>query len=493
MELTTLKKKIKVLEHAFAASAGAYYSINLTRNLVPGTMYQVIDDKEYSINEQIGMAEDARFSDVVAYWGRSVDEAQRAEYFAFFELPRLTQCYWAGQKHVSLRYWTKTALFEPMLAEQHIVMYTDEETGDLLAITYVLDLTQQHHEEQVRKRLQDSLEENLRLMHELQEKQKTLQNSLEALEKANIAKTDFLRRMSHDIRTPINGILGLLRINRNHCDDAALVRENEEKIEKAAHHLFSLIDDVLQMSKLESGTEEIVNTPVDLSEISRDITAMLRESAMEKGVAWEFSGDLVPDYPYLMTSALHLRQIFLNIYGNCIKFTKPGGTISTRQECLGKKGDTVTYRWTIRDTGIGMSEEFLKHIFDPFTQEHCGARSSYQGTGLGMTIVKGLIDKMGGTIAVSSKQGEGSVFVVTLPFAFAAAPMPPQPRADAAGTDLAGLHLLLAEDNALNVEIAQVLLTDAGAAVTVVTDGQQAVERFAQEAPGPLTLSSWTS
>lgn len=158
MELTTLKKKIKVLEHAFAASAGTYYSINLTQNLVPGAMYQVIDDKEYSINEEIGMPENASFSDVVAYWGNKLDADQQSAYFEFFDISRLIDCYHQGNSHVFLQYWTKTALFEPMLAEQHIVMYTNEENGDILAITYVLDLTEKYKKAQYTEQLRTSLE-----------------------------------------------------------------------------------------------------------------------------------------------------------------------------------------------------------------------------------------------------------------------------------------------------------------------------------------------
>ena len=179
-----------------------------------------------------------------------------------------------------------------------------------------------------------------------------------------------------------------------------------------------------------------------------------------------------------------MRQIFLNIYGNCIKYTRPGGKITTIVETVPAEEGRCAYRWTITDTGVGMSEEFLQRIFEPFAQEKNDARSVYQGTGLGMSIVKSLVDKMGGTIEVSSQVGVGSTFVITIPFEIAPAPAEKAAPAPAAEGSIRGLHLLLAEDNDLNAEIAQTLLEDEGAEVTLVTDGKQAVERFQSEPSG---------
>ena len=187
--------------------------------------------------------------------------------------------------------------------------------------------------------------------------------------------------------------------------------------------------------------------------------------------------------PWVYGSPLHLRQIFLNIYTNCIKYNKVGGSITTLFQLVARDEQSVTYRWTISDTGIGMSEAYLQHIFDPFTQENADARSVYQGTGLGMAIVKGLLEKMQGQIEVRSTQGVGSTFLITIPFAIAAPPKAAAPDADTAA-DIHGVRLLLAEDNELNAEIAQTLLTDAGAQVTTVGDGAQALALFRSRAPG---------
>lgn len=188
-------------------------------------------------------------------------------------------------------------------------------------------------------------------------------------------------------------------------------------------------------------------------------------------------------YPYVYGSPLHLRQLFLNIYANCIKYNKAGGMVSTYFKCIGTQDGIVTYEWTVTDTGIGMSEEFLEHIFEPFVQEKTDARSVYQGTGLGMAIVKSLVDKMNGTISVTSKEGEGSTFVIRIPFEIASKVEEITDDKEKSSNDISGIKILLAEDNELNAEIAQTLLVDEGANVTVVSDGEQAVREFTRCAP----------
>ena len=318
---------------------------------------------------------------------------------------------------------------------------------------------------------------------QLQEKNRQLSVAVEQADRANAAKTDFLSRMSHDIRTPLNGIIGLLEINAAHPDDAALVSANRSKMRTAADHLLSLINDVLQMSKLESGQVILSHEPLSLSQLGADVLAIVSQRASDSGITMEYasSPDSLPtDRVY--GSPVHLRQIFLNIYSNCIKYNKPGGKICSRVDCLSSGSDTVTYRWTISDTGIGMSPDFLSRIFDPFTQEHSDARSVYQGTGLGMPIVKSLVEQMHGTIEIHSQEGVGTTFLITLPFQPAPDSAPRSPVAQAPG--IRGYKLLLAEDNELNADIARVLLEDAGASVTVVADGKQALDRFRQDPPG---------
>ena len=331
--------------------------------------------------------------------------------------------------------------------------------------------------------------ETLRVQREytqaLEAKNAQLREVAAQAQKANEAKSRFLSRMSHDIRTPINGIIGLLNIDEAHFDDQALLLANHQKMKVSADHLLSLINDVLQMSKLEDGNTVLTHEVISLVDLTRDIVTIVIDRATERGLIWDYEkGKSNIPYPYIYGSPVHLRQIFLNIYGNCIKYNRPGGRITTIVDTLEEHDNICTYRWTISDTGVGMSQEFLQRIFEPFAQEKNDARSVYQGTGLGMSIVESLVDKMGGTIEVSSQVGVGSTFVITIPFEIALAPEEKAAPAPAAEGSIQGLHLLLAEDNDLNAEIAQTLLEDEGAEVTLVTDGKQAVERFQSEPPG---------
>ena len=325
---------------------------------------------------------------------------------------------------------------------------------------------------------------------ELESKNIELEEIAKQAEKANIAKSNFLSRMSHDIRTPLNGIIGLLKIDELHFDDSELIRTNHEKMRVSADHLLSLINDVLQMSKLEDERMELTHEIIDLMEISNEVGSIISTRTAEKGITFEFGEQDLP-VSYVYGSPLHLRQIFLNIYGNCVKYNKVGGRIETTLQFVGVEDNIVIYRWYISDTGIGMNEEFLNHIFDPFVQEHSDARTVYNGTGLGMSIVKKIVDKMKGTIRVTSEEGIGSTFIITLPFEIAEKPEDKEEykfSEDFSTMNISGLHLLLVEDNELNAEIAQTLLEDKGAIITVVNNGQQAVDCFKENPPGTFDV-----
>ncbi len=327
----------------------------------------------------------------------------------------------------------------------------------------------------------------------LQSKNEQLKVTVEQADRANAAKTGFLSRMSHDIRTPLNGIIGLLEIGEAHPDNIKLLRENQKKMKISANHLLSLINDILQMSKLESGEVVLSEEPMNLKVLSDDVLTIVEQRAAEAGVTLEYDkGAKRVIWQNVYGSPLHIRQIFLNVYSNCIKYNHMGGKVQTNCKCLSVEEDIVTYQWTIKDTGVGMSQAFIRHIFDPFAQERSDARSVYHGTGLGMAIVKNLVDKMNGTVEVKSEEGVGSTFVITLPFRLAPEQSAEEQQQESEGTaeraSIDGCRLLLVEDNALNAEIAETLLQDQGALVTVVADGQQAVDRFASEPPGTFDV-----
>ena len=540
-QIETYRKKIRILEHALSASAGAYYNINITRNLIPGTMYQVIDDVEYSINEAIGFPDNCSYRDVIEYWGNQLADEYKPAYFAFFDASHLTQCYESGENHVFHRYWTRYALGNPMLAEQHVVMYRDLTNNDLLAVTYILDhtkLNELHSKEaEQRRRLEEDIKKieglasqysslyyinfntrecikyhvretdegdeaslncvdadsffarfesavreythpdyrdgllrfadekyvreilrsrkrhSCRFLHtgrngeyqwlELvlikfartneeaahiafaflnvddderakEAQKKALMDALAAAEHANRAKTSFLNNMSHDIRTPMNAIIGYTALAASHLDNRETTRDYLNKISVSSSHLLSLINDVLDMSRIESGRVKIEEKEVHLPDVLHDLRTIIQSNiAAKQQDLFIDTQDIVNED--IITDKLRLNQVLLNIVSNAIKFTPVGGTISiriTERPCA--LSGYASYEFRIKDNGIGMSDDFQKHIFESFSREQTTTVSGIQGTGLGMAITKNIVDMMGGTIHVRSEEGKGTEFTVVL-------------------------------------------------------------------------------
>ena len=603
----------RFLEESVFAIADGYCVINLTKNIVRGSMYQVMDGKVYNLNEQLGMPENSNLHTLVDAWALTIPEEGREDFLKEFNRERLLNRFENGERHISFRYWTRTATFEPMLAEDHMALYREKETGDIIAVNYVLDRTEHYRLKEKEQALEKSNREYAKLLEEekkhtalIEELTKKLQSQLELFaisipggvkisnddpeysfkyvseqfanmlgyktpkelieassgsilglahpddievgladalnqytnsdhyatiyrirckdgtykyiedrgqkvvkedgtiehwnlmldkndfmhksieleseKKANKSKSDFLSRMSHDMRTPLNGIIGLLQIAERHFDDKDLLLESHKKMQVAANYLLSLINDVLQMSKIEDGNVPLTKDIIDFSELTKDILVIIEQRAKERGIKMQFNAKNDIRYPFVYGSPVHLRQIFLNIYGNCIKYNHIGGSIVTTSDYTETDDGVVMYEWTITDTGIGMSKEYKEHIFEPFSQERQYIGSAHHGIGLGMSIVKGLIEKMGGSIEVESEEGVGSTFIIKIPFKIASTPDKVNKQTSELKID--GLNLLLVEDNELNAEIAETLLSDEGAAVTVAKDGSQAVNIFKEKPEG---------
>ena len=300
-----------------------------------------------------------------------------------------------------------------------------------------------------------------------------LQRAVEDANRAMAAKSEFLSRMSHDIRTPINAILGMLDIAEKYHEDYARLDDCAHKIRSAANHLLSLVNDVLDMNRLENGQAKLVEAPADLNELVHDCVIMTQTQAERDGLTMTVD-HITVEHNRVRCYALQLRQILINLLSNAVKYNRPGGNITLRADELYCNGKTVTVQYTVRDTGIGMSEEFQQHIFEPFTQENPGARTKYTGSGLGLSIVRELVEQMGGTIRLESQQGEGSLFIVTLSFALDAAPAEDTP-AKAPAADLQGMRVLVAEDNALNMEITQFMLDELHVAYECAENGAEAL------------------
>ena len=304
---------------------------------------------------------------------------------------------------------------------------------------------------------------------------------------ANIAKTTFLNHMSHDIRTPMNAIVGFTDIAMKRKPDKE-VENCLKKIRQSSEYLMTLINDVLDISRIESGKLEYKPVPADLRDIINTVSSIARGYMENRDLNFCVSREELKT-PYVMADELRIREVLLNIISNAVKFTKDGGTISfVAENCPGNDEHHVIVRYRISDTGIGMSEEFQSRIFDEFTQENDGARTSYKGTGLGMAIAKKYVDLMGGKIEVSSRQGVGSTFTVEIPLRVAEQILTEKEEKLRKDMDLHGLHVLLAEDNDLNAEIAVSLLEEQGMIVTRAADGKSALLQFCNTAPGTFDL-----
>ena len=760
MENQTLKHKIQVLEEAFVANAGTYYNVNLTKNIVPDSVYQVMDGIKYSLNELVGMEKNVRFTDMIAYWGNKVPQEEKQEYFEFLSVPNLLHHFSKGETHISHRYWTTSIHLTPMLAEQHIIMYEDEENGDILAIAYILDRTSKFKEKEYKKKLEeniaelnreqkildalvidytsvyycDLLEDSLsvitqgkstngdkvdkemasdarvyslrmkyyydhfvikesaldfeykfsaeflmnylkdhrrfsyrfrtvpnqsgqqyfevqfvrvneedsskvlmgyryiddilaeqekkkvqlenalaearlnseiinsisriywliyrmdlitgdyeeisagqevhrltgkrgiteevfrevrenivaeeyqdmmkvfldtttlserlsntdsvaieyraangswhrarfivkkrndrgvvtnvlyvvRLINDEKEKeneykQKLLESAEEA-RRANIAKTDFLRRMSHDIRTPINGIQGMISIADHYSDDIEKLTECRRKVKEAAGFLAELVNNILDMNKLESGRVVLENRSFDLYELLLEVNNVAEINGASQNLQMFFDSTDVR-HTHLKGSPVHLKQILQNIAGNAVKYNKVGGTIHFSTREISCENGTAVFEFICADTGCGMSQEFMEHAFEPFAQERENARTSYMGTGLGLSITKELVDLMSGKIQVESEPGVGTKFTITIPFEVDIDYKKIKMSEDEEETGtLSGIKVLLTEDNELNMEIAKFILEEAGIEVTTATNGKEAVDMFCSSVSGTFDM-----
>ena len=327
-----------------------------------------------------------------------------------------------------------------------------------------------------------------RVNQQIVQKQQELQTALEAAEAANSAKTIFLANMSHDIRTPINGILGMVDILGKNLTNPDKVTECLAKIRTSSDHLLQLINDVLDLSRLESGQVVLEHVPFNLRAVGEESLAVVEQQAKEAGlhtIADHIDGTDI----WLIGSPLHYKQIMLNLYTNAIKYNKPGGLLYTNLEVAERTEDTLTLKITVQDTGIGMTQDFIDtKLFSPFTQGENGARTTYNGIGLGMSIVKKIVEEMNGSIEVDSILGEGTTFTVLLPFEIDHSDHSEPVEEENENADITGTHILIAEDNDLNLEIAEYLLTDAGASLATAVNGKQALDTFAVSEPGTFDL-----
>ena len=332
------------------------------------------------------------------------------------------------------------------------------------------------------------------LAHRKQEQEKDEKYKAELLiaakkaEAANEAKTEFLQRMSHDIRTPINGIRGLVNMADHYAEDMEKQTEFRTKVKEASNLLLELVNDVLDMSKLESGEIVLEEIPFNLSSIFREVFVVIEQMAAEQNIriAWEKKEITHHDF---IGSPGYVKRVMMNILSNAVKYNRENGQIYIScVEIPSEQPEMTTMEFVCRDTGIGMAEEFQKHIFEPFAQEHTGSRAKFAGTGLGMAISKKLVEEMGGTITFESEKGVGTTFVIRVPFKIDPDADKREEPKNVSEKSIKGLHVLLAEDNELNMEIAEFVLQNEGAEVTKAWNGQEVVERFRNSEAGEFDV-----
>lgn len=395
-----------------------------------------------------------------------IDEEYREGHRAFIDMSTMQERL-EGKKNIGFAYkdvndtWYHTMI---------IPREKDENGNAVSAVLATRDVTEQVERER---------EYNEKLIKSVQE-----------ANKANIAKTDFLRRMSHDVRTPINGIRGMLEIANHFPNDMEKQTECRKKIWSASGYLLDLVNDILDMSKLESGEITLENVPFNYNSVVNDVVSMTKVQANERGVTFDVIDNGSIENPNIIGSPLHLRRIYMNIVSNAVKYTPAKGSVALCTREIKISPNRSEYEFICYDTGIGMSKEFQKHMFEPFTQENSDVRTSYKGTGLGLAITKSLVEKMGGSISVSSEKGRGTTFSVKIPFEINKnAKEDDNSLQTAQESDLIkGVKVLLVEDNDLNMEIAEFILENEGAIVTKAWNGQQAVDIFRESKPGDIDV-----
>ena len=377
-----------------------------------------------------------------------------------------------GAKQVTVEYQETGARGEPEWLQKTVLMSQDtlydEKTGREMNVVHGIILFK-----------------NTSVFHEKEQKEKErLKVAYEEADMASKAKTEFLNRMSHDIKTPINGVMGMLEIIRRNMDDRERVEECLGKIQLSTSHLLALVNDVLDMGRIEAKQQTGMMEAFDLEHLMTETSSLVEAQLEETGIRHYRHREGIR-HTALIGNHLHLSWIMVNLLSNAIKYNKPGGRIDTYAKELSCDGKQAFYEFRITDTGIGMQKAFVKNeLFQPFTQEKTDARTQYKGSGLGMSIVKGLIESMNGSIQVESVLGEGTTFTFRIPFLLSEEKSGAEEEWEALPEKLSGMRVLLVEDNEINMEIAEFYLTEAGAKTEKAWNGAEAVQKFAESETG---------
>ncbi len=393
-EMSLANRKERQYRIAIASSAFGTFEFNLTKDLIENDVVRIIDGQQVSLLERAGLKAPCKASECFERWKKFVLDESKKEFSQVVNIDYLKERYEQGDAEVDVDYWGMEAGGEQMCVRQSFVMTQDNDTDDIMVMVVSKEIT-----EQVKKQ---------------REQTQALQDALLQAQHANKAKSTFLSNMSHDIRTPMNAIIGFTTIAVSHIDNKDQVRECLQKVLSSSNHLLSLINDILDMSRIESGRVQIKEQECNISEIMHNLVNIIQPQVKAKQLELFIDTFEVVNED-VIADALKLNQVFINLLSNAVKYTPAGGTVTFRimQKTTFRHG-YGDYIFTIKDNGIGMSPEFVEHIFEPFERETTVTQSGIQGTGLGMAITKNIIEMMSGTIKVESEMGKGSTFTVEL-------------------------------------------------------------------------------
>ncbi len=391
-EIALANRKERQYVVALMADSIFTYELNLTQDLVEKDIIREIDGKSISMLDRVGLKAPCKVSEWFEQWKQFILEESIEDYCSAVSIERLKESFANGEQEVSTEYWVEDYKGESICVRQSCIMTTDERTGDIIAMVIMKEIT-----EQVKRQ---------------REQTQALREALIQAQHANNAKTTFLSNMSHDIRTPMNAIIGFTTIAVSHLDNREQVKDCLQKVLSSSNHLLSLINDILDMSRIESGKVQIKEQPCNISELTHNLVNIIQPQVKAKQMELFIDTFDVANED-VVADSLKLSQVFVNLLSNAVKYTPAGGTVSFRitQKTTFRRG-YGDYIFSVKDNGIGMSQEFVEHIFEPFEREASATQSGIQGTGLGMAITKNIIDMMGGTITVHSEKGKGSEFIV---------------------------------------------------------------------------------
>ncbi len=447
---------------AILHDAAMFFEIDVTKDEFITSAAQVINGKIVELFGFAGIPHFRKYTDYVDYWARQIDVKDLDGYREFFDIGRLKECYEKGELEQTYDTWMVDVFGRRRLFQYTFLLGRSEITGNIIALSIAKDIT------------------------EAAEHQRLFGIAMEQAKAADIARNTFLSSMSHDIKTPLNGIFGYTDLMLGHMDDWAKLKEYISKIRLSGKQLGKILDESLELTRMESGKAVLAETECNLADILGEVEKTVLPEAGIKGIHLLMDKSQIAHF-CVMADALRVKEILCQLLDNAVKYTPEGGEVSLlAEEVQGPQKACAKYLFVIKDTGTGIKEEFRDRLFRPFERENDTTQSGVFGSGLGLTVVKNLVDMMGGSIQVESKAGAGSVFKVSLSFRLQRRETPLEAYSMLHGEEvsLSGRRILLVEDNEVNREIEEELLSDRGMVVDTAFDGAVALEKVQKSLPG---------